>query len=172
MTTDWQPTLTGERIVARPLRAEDFEPLFAVASDPLLWEQHPDKTRSTREGFEKFFKAGLESKGALAVVERSTGALIGSSRFADHRAEAGSVEIGYTFIARSHWGTGTNSELKRMMLGYAFSRVKTVTFVIGPENFRSRKAVEKLGASQVPEEEAKALVYDKRCSVVYRLTKP
>ncbi|TPW21392.1 MAG: acetyltransferase [Elusimicrobia bacterium] len=172
METDWQPSLTGKRLELRPLRADDLEPLFAVAADPLIWEQHPDKTRCTREGFEKFFKAGLESKGALAVVDRATGELIGSSRFADHRSQAGSVEIGYTFLARKHWGTGTNAELKRLMLAYAFEHVKTVYFVISPENFRSRKAVERLGASQVPEDEAKALVYDKRCSVVYRLTKP
>lgn len=172
MIVDWQPTLTGERIAVRPLGPEDFEPLFAVASDPLLWEQHPDKTRSTREGFERFFKAGLGSKGALTIADRATGELVGSSRFADHRAAAGSVEIGYTFVARKFWGTGLNAELKRLMLGYAFRHVGTVYFVIGPENFRSRKAVEKLGATLVPEEEAKALVYDKRCSVVYRLTKP
>lgn len=172
MNADWQPTLVGERISLRPLAEADLEPLFAVAADPLLWEQHPDKTRSTREGFEKFFRAGMESKGALAIVDRTSGKLIGSSRFADHRVEAGSVEIGYTFIARSHWGTGTNAELKRLMLDYAFARVKTVYFVIGPENFRSRKAVEKLGAVQVDETTAQALVYDKRCSVVYRLKKP
>lgn len=172
MATNWQPTLVGELISLRPLAETDFDPLFAVAADPLLWEQHPDKTRYTREGFEKFFRAGMESKGALAIVDRATGDLIGSSRFADHRVEAGSVEIGYTFIARSHWGTGTNAKLKRLMLDYAFAQVKTVYFVIGPENFRSRKAVEKLGAVQVDEATAKAVVYDKRCSVVYRLTKP
>lgn len=169
MSVDWQPVLTGDNIALRPLRVEDFEALFAVAADPLLWEQHPDKTRDTREGFGKFFKAGMESKGALAIVDRGTGKLIGSSRFADHRVEAGSVEIGYTFIARSHWGTGTNAELKRLMLDYAFQQVGTVYFIIGPENFRSRKAVEKLGAVQVDEATAQALVYDKRCSVVYRL---
>lgn len=172
MTADWQPTLTGERILLRPLRAEDFEPLFAVASDPLLWEQHPDKTRSTREGFGRFFSDGMGSKGALAVVDRATGSLIGSSRFADHRVGAGSVEIGYTFIARAHWGTGTNAELKRLMLDYAFELVKTVYFVIGPENLRSRRAVEKLGAVLVDEATAQAVVYDKRGSVVYRLAKP
>lgn len=172
MAADWQPTLAGERLVLRPLAEADFEPLFAVAADPLLWEQHPDKTRSTRDGFEKFFRAGMESKGALAIVEKAAMKLIGSSRFADHRVGAGSVEIGYTFIARAHWGTGTNAELKRLMLDYAFQQVGTVYFVIGPENFRSRKAVEKLGAAQVDEETAKAVVYDKRCSVVYRLTRP
>lgn len=172
MAADWQPTLTGARILLRPLRAEDFAPLFAVASDPLIWEQHPDKTRSTREGFGRFFSAGLGSKGALAVVEKATGSLIGSSRFADHRVGAGSVEIGYTFIARAHWGTGTNAELKRLMLEHAFALVKTLSFVIGPENLRSRRAVEKLGAVLVPEAEARSLVYDMRGSVVYRLAKP
>ncbi|TBR17247.1 N-acetyltransferase [bacterium] len=172
MSADWQPTLEGETLRLRPLAAGDLEPLFAVASDPLLWEQHPDKTRHTRAGFEKFFGDGLASKGALAVLERSSGELVGSSRFADHRTGAGSVEIGYTFLARRLWGTGANGELKRLMLGYAFRHVETVYFVIGPENFRSRKAVEKLGAVQVDDASAQAVVYDKRCSVVYRLTRP
>jgi RimJ/RimL family protein N-acetyltransferase len=171
MSADWQPTLEGERLCLRPLAEGDFEPLYAVASDPLLWEQHPDKTRHTREGFEKFFRAGMDSKGALAVLERAIGELAGTSRFVDHRTGAGSVEIGYTFLARRLWGTGANGELKRLMLGFAFERVETVTFVIGPENFRSRKAVERLGAVLVDPAEAEALVTDKRCSVVYRLPK-
>jgi RimJ/RimL family protein N-acetyltransferase len=171
MSFDRQPTLTGERLLLRPLAEGDFEPLFALASDARVWEQHPDKARSTREGFAKFFRGGLESKGALAVVERATGELVGSSRYADHRAAAGSVEIGWTFLARRLWGTGANAELKRLMLEHAFKRVGTVYFVVAPDNFRSRKAVEKLGAAQVPDDEAKALVHDKRCSVVYRLSR-
>lgn len=166
MTPDWQPTLTGETIELRPMRREDRDGLFAVASDRLLWEQHPDQTRYTPEGFDKFFAEGLTSGGALTIVDRRTGELLGGSRYAPHPA---AVEIGWTFVARKRWGTGLNGELKRLMLAHAFRFVDAVVFVIGPDNMRSRKAVEKLGAELLPEGEALALVRDKRCSVVYRL---
>lgn len=166
MSPDWQPTLTGETIELRPMREGDRDGLFAVASDKLLWAQHPDQTRWTREGFDRFFGAGLESKGALTIVERATGKLLGCSRYAPHPS---AVEIGWTFVARERWGTGLNTELKRLMLAHAFRFVDAVVFAIGPDNMRSRKAVEKLGAALLPEAEALALVRDKRCSVVYRL---
>lgn len=148
----------------------DFEELFRVAADPGIWEQHPDKTRHTREGFAKFFRSGMESGGALVALDKATGAVIGASRFTDHRPEASSVEIGYTFLARAHWGRGTNAEMKRLMLEHAYRFVEKVYFVIGPENFRSRKAVEKLGAV-LAGEEGRRQVKDPRCSVVYVLSK-
>lgn len=168
---DWRPTLLGTTVRLRPMVEEDFEALFLAASDPGIWEQHPDKTRHTREGFSRFFRSGMESGGALVALDKATGAIIGASRFTDHRTDSSSVEIGYTFLARAQWGTGTNAEMKRLMLEYAFRSVKKVYFVIGPENFRSRKAVEKLGAT-LAGEEGRRHVKDPRCSVVYVLAKP
>jgi N-acetyltransferase len=144
-----QPLLKGELLELRPLRPEDFDDLYAVASDPLIWEQHPHNTRYQEEVFRKFFRGALESGGALIAIDSDTGRVIGSSRYDGYDQEKSQVEIGWTFLAKSHWGGVYNGEMKRLMLEHAFKFVNNVVFVIGIRNFRSQKAVEKLGAVQV-----------------------
>jgi len=142
---DLQPTLQGRRLELRPLRADDYAALFAVASDPMIWEQHPAKERCTEAGFREFFRKALESGDALVAIDRSHGKVIGSSRFHGHDPAAGEVEIGWTFLARSHWGGVYNGEMKELMLRHAFRFVDRVVFLVAPENIRSQKAVEKIG---------------------------
>jgi RimJ/RimL family protein N-acetyltransferase len=146
-----QPTLRGELLELRPLRAEDFDALYAVASDPLVWEQHPDRHRWREEVFRAYFDEQLASGGGLAVVDRAAGATIGSSRYHDYSAERSEVEVGWTFLGRAYWGGTYNRELKRLMLGHAFESVDRVVFCIAPENIRSQRSVEKLGARRVGE---------------------
>ena len=145
-STGWQPYLRGELLTLRPLEKTDFEALHAAASDPLIWEQHPEPTRWQRDVFRQYFVAGLVCRGALVVLDAATNAVIGSSRYLDHDPQRSSVEIGYTFLARTYWGGQYNRELKALMLDYAFERVNTVFFVVGEGNVRSQKAVLKLGA--------------------------
>ncbi|GAB3975793.1 GNAT family N-acetyltransferase [Plantactinospora veratri] len=145
MPFDRQPRLTGESLDVRPLRAEDFADLYAVAADPLLWVQHPEPDRYREEVFRVFFRSALDSAGALAVVDRRAGRIIGSSRYHGYDEERSEVEIGWTFLARSHWGGGANRELKWLMLAHAFTAVESVVFLVGPENLRSQRAVEKIG---------------------------
>jgi N-acetyltransferase len=147
MDFELQPTLQGERLHLRPLQPEDFEPLFAAAKDPRIWEQHPEPDRHLREVFQRYFDGGLASRGALVAIDRGSGRMIGSSRFHDLKPEDGEVEIGYTFLERAYWGGAHNGELKRLMLDHAFRFVKRVVFVIGETNLRSQKAIEKIGAS-------------------------
>ena len=144
-----QPVLKGQLLELRPLRPEDFDELYAVASDPLIWEQHPHNTRYQEEVFRKFFQDALASGGALIAVDSKTGRVIGSSRYDGYGKEKSQVEIGWTFLARSHWGGVYNGEMKRLMLEHAFKFVDNVVFVIGIQNLRSQKAVEKLGAVRV-----------------------
>lgn len=148
-----QPTLEGEVVRVRPLVAADFDALFSIASDPLLWEQHPAKERAERAGFERWFVEAMSSKGALAVIDRTDDRLIGSSRYARFDATRREVEIGWTFLARSHWGGAYNSDLKRIMLDHAFRFVDAVVFRVHSENLRSQRAVEKLGANRIGVEE-------------------
>src|SRR5262245_21715827 len=108
---DLQPTLSGELVTLRPLRSDDFETLYAVASDPLIWEQHPESTRYQRDVFQKFFEKALESGGAFVVLETATGRVLGSSRFYDYRPRERDVMIGFTFLARECWGHGHNREM-------------------------------------------------------------
>jgi RimJ/RimL family protein N-acetyltransferase len=145
MPFDLQPILKGEIIELRPLRPEDFRDLYAVASDPLIWEQHPMKERYQEKVFKEFFREALESGGAFIAIDSKDGRVIGSSRFYGYNPEKSEIEIGWTFLARSHWGGTYNKEMKQLMLRHAFRFVNTVVFLVGPHNFRSQKAVEKIG---------------------------
>jgi N-acetyltransferase len=163
---DRQPTLVGPLLQLRPLRPEDWLDLFAVASDPLIWAQHPDSDRYKEGVFRQFFTDALNSGGALVAIERSSGTVVGSSRFHGFDAEQRVVEIGWSFLARRCWGGRHNGEMKRLMLEHAFKTVERVVFVIGPNNYRSRRAVEKIGAVFIGvRPDAKG-----RESVVYELT--
>ena len=142
---DYQPHLTGELVELRPLVAEDWEPLYAVASDPLIWELHPQRNRHEEAVFRVYFEGGMASGGALVVCDRTSGVIIGCSRYSAQFAQPGEMEIGWTFLARSHWGGAYNREMKRMMLAHAFRFVDTVIFRIGEQNSRSRRAMEKIG---------------------------
>lgn len=142
---DLQPTLKGDLLELRPLRAEDFHDLYAVAGDPLIWEQHPVKDRYKEEVFKVFFREALESGGALIASDSKDGEVIGSSRFHGYDEEKGEIEIGWTFLARSHWGGTYNGEMKQLMLRHAFGFVNSVIFVVGLQNLRSQRAVEKIG---------------------------
>jgi N-acetyltransferase len=167
----WQPTLVGPRFIARPMQASDFEPLFAAASDPGIWELHPVRDRGTRPKFEIYFNTGIASGGALVVEEKETGTIVGSSRYTAHDPERRSIEIGYTFLTRNHWGTGGNRELKTLMLNHAFQYVDVVEFVVGVKNLRSRGAMEKLGGKLVRNLCEREPEGDMRESVVYEIAK-
>lgn len=145
MPFELQPILKGELLELRPLQAEDFAALYAVAADPLIWEQHPARDRYQEEVFREFFREALASRGAFLVLDAKTGRVIGSSRFHGYDEAKSEIEIGWSFLARSHWGGVYNREMKQLMLLHAFQFVNTVVFLVGPENWRSRRAVEKIG---------------------------
>ncbi len=146
MLVDLQPILKGKLLELRPLRTEDFDDLYAVACDPLIWEQHPNNDRYKKEVFQEFFRKAMESKGALIAIDTKDGRVIGSSRFYGYHKEKSEIEIGWSFLARSHWGGIYNAEMKQLMLDHAFKYVDSVIFLIGRQNLRSQKAVEKIGA--------------------------
>lgn len=143
---DWQPTLHGRLVTLQPLAAHDFEALYAVASDPLIWALHPEPTRWQREVLTRFFDSAMAGGSALLVRDAHTNDVIGSSRWYEWDASAQEVAIGYTFLARSHWGGAVNGELKQLMLAHSFRYAQRVWFHVGTENHRSRRALEKIGA--------------------------
>ena len=163
MSFDLQPILEGKLLRLRPLQPEDWEDLYAVASDPLIWEQHPSKDRYKEEVFKEFFRDALASSGALIASDSRDGHVIGSSRFYGYDEEKSEIEIGWTFLARSHWGGLYNQEMKQLMLRHAFIFVKSVVFLVGPENLRSQRALENIGAvragSKSDESGQKSFVY-------------
>jgi RimJ/RimL family protein N-acetyltransferase len=160
---DSQPTLTGRLVSIRPLHPDDYAELYAVAADPLIWAQHPVKNRYTEAVFREFFAESLASGGALLVADARSHRVIGSSRYFGYREADREVEIGWTFLARSHWGGQYNGELKALMLRHAFRFADSVVFFVGPENIRSQRALEKIGAARQPE-------CDEQGRLVYRIT--
>ncbi len=163
---DLQPTLTSKRITLRPLAEQDFDPLFAAASDPLVWAQHPEPARGTLEGFTQHFDVALKSKSCLAAIDPAQQSVIGWSRYTNYDSSR-FVMIGHTFLARSHWGGPTNAEMKRLMLQHAFTDVEEVRFAVAEHNLRSRRAVEKLGAELAGAEDTPRWG---QIHVLYRLT--
>jgi RimJ/RimL family protein N-acetyltransferase len=153
MNADLQPHLVGELIELRPLREADWEPLFQIAADSLLWKQHPNHNRHEADVFRKFFNEAIHSGGALVAIDRRAQRIIGSSRFSWYDTKQLTIEIGWTFLARDCWGGRHNGEMKRLMLQHAFTFARRVVFVIGPDNVRSRRAIERLGAVLTPDRE-------------------
>jgi RimJ/RimL family protein N-acetyltransferase len=168
VTFDYQPVLEGELLTLRPLVEGDFDALFDVASDPTIWEQHPVHDRYREPVFRRFFLDALACGGTLVAQTRTDGRLTGSSRFHRYSAERREVEIGWTFLARSHWGGTYNGEMKRLMCAHAFRFVDSVVLLIGLENRRSQRAAEKVGAIRV----GRRPDASGRPSYLYRLTKP
>lgn len=167
---DFQPTLVGETISLLPLKPEDLDALHAAASDPWIWEQHPESTRYRRQVFEDgYFAGAVDSGSAFVVTDHASGKIIGSSRYYDWDPEKKEVAIGYTFLARSHWGGATNREMKQLMLDHAFRWAKVVWFHIGSDNWRSRKAMEKLGGRLCPGE---SKILQGALHVYYRIDAP
>jgi RimJ/RimL family protein N-acetyltransferase len=166
---DRQPVLEGDRLRLRPLRPDDWDALFAVASDRLIWDVHPQHDRWQEPVFRAFFADALEKGGAVAVIDKANGAVIGSSRWQGHDPQGSSVEIGWTFLARSHWGGSYNRELKRLMLAHALRFVERVHFRVGEGNLRSRRAMEKIGGRLTEQSEMVPTVGGMVRHVVYEI---
>lgn len=147
MEFDLQPTLRGAQLTLRPLTAADREPLWEAARDPLVWEVHPDPSRCTRPGFERYFDGLLQGCGSLAVMDNATGRIIGATRYYDWEPEKREVAIGYTFLTREFWGGAANREMKRLLIQHAAPHVQVIWFHVGKGNVRSRRAMEKIGAT-------------------------
>jgi len=166
-----QPTLNNDCIKISPLKITDFEILYQIASDPLIWEQHPNKDRYQKGVFETFFKGAMESGGGFLVLDNKTGSPIGSSRFYELDEKEKSIAIGYTFLAREHWGSTFNKALKSLMLNHAFKYVNTVIFHIGANNIRSQKAIEKLGVKKIGQVEMEYYGEQKKLNFIYQINK-
>ena len=166
-----QPILENDDVKLVPLQENDFEQLFSVASDPLVWEQHPNKDRYKRDVFERFFEGAIESGGAFKIIEKNTGEIAGSTRFYNYNAADNSIFIGYTFYARKFWGSKMNPQVKKLMLDYIFQFVDKVNFHVGKDNLRSQKAMEKLGAKKVDEVTVAYYGEPDRLNVVFEILK-
>ena len=171
MNINIQPTLENENVILHPLQDKDFADLYAVASDPKIWEQHPNKDRCKIEVFKVFFDGAMQSKGAFKIVNKASGHVMGSTRFYDHNQEENSISIGYTFYGREYWGRGFNHSVKSLMLDYIFQFVSKVHFHIGAENIRSQIAIGRLGTTKIDEQEIAYFGEQAKLNYIYCLTK-
>ena len=148
MEFEFQPSLDGPYFKIRPMEESDQENLFAVASNPLIWEQHTDR-RYEPEVFNDFFNQTIKSKGGLVVIDKKTGKIIGSNRFSEITGTEDAVEIGWSFLHFDYWGGKTNREVKSMLMAHAFQFVNNTVYYIDKNNPRSIKATEKLGGKLI-----------------------
>ncbi|SDF11581.1 GNAT family N-acetyltransferase [Epilithonimonas hungarica] len=166
-----QPILENENVKLLPLKENDLEKLFSVASDPLVWEQHPNKDRYKREVFETFFRGAMESGGAFRIIDKESNETAGSTRFYDYNADDNSIFIGYTFYGRKFWGSKLNPQVKKLMLDHIFQYVDKVNFHVGKDNIRSQKAMEKLGAKKVDEVNIAYYGEPEKLNIVFEINK-
>lgn len=171
MNFDIQTILENDTVILIPLQEQDFEDLYAVAEDPKIWEQHPNRDRWKKEVFRTFFDGAIQSKGAFKIVEKDSGQIIGCSRYYDYSASEDAIKIGYTFYATSYWGKGYNPSVKKLMLDYIFPYVSTVYFHIGSNNIRSQIAIGRLGAIKMGEEEIAYFGEASKLNFVYGLSR-
>lgn len=171
MTPPMQPTLSDDRVLLRPIAAVDYAALFAVASDPLIWEVHPAHDRWQEPVFRKFFAEGLASNGGLVIIDRATDRIIGSSRYDIRVCQTGEVEIGWTFLARDYWGGEWNRAIKRLVLANAFEcGFDTAIFLVGDNNLRSRRAMEKIGGRLTDRRQHWDMAGTQASHVIYAIT--
>lgn len=172
VTPDLQPILTGDTVELRPTVPADWDALFAVASDPQIWAIHPAHDRWQEPVFRQYFADALASGGGLTIRDRATSRVIGASRYREDPAEPGKCEIGWTFLSRDHWGGATNREVKRLMIGHILRFYKAATFMVGADNLRSRRAMEKIGGRLNGRSETRVLGGVEREHVVYEIDEP
>ena len=172
MTLDIQPFHLKNNIVQLvPLQESDFDRLYEVASDPLVWEQHPTPNRYQKEVFRTYFEGAMLSKGALLVLDSQTNQVIGCTRFYDFNADTNSIKIGYTFIGRKFWGQDFNKNMKTLMINYAFQNLEKVLFDIGANNIRSQIAISKIGAIKISEREVTYYGEAPKLNFTYQISK-
>jgi N-acetyltransferase len=172
MKFDIQPLfLQNDLLKMIPLQEKDFDELYQIASDPLVWEQHPNKLRYQKNVFQNYFEGAMQSKGAFIIRETNSNETIGCTRFYDFNPEDNSIIIGYTFIGRKFWGKDYNKTIKKLMLDYAFQYVDKVYFHIGAFNIRSQKAIEKIGAIKIDEFEVEYYGEDSKLNYIYQIVK-
>lgn len=168
---DLQPILENDLIKVRPMNSQDLESLYKVAKDPKIWEQHPCD-RYIRSEFEKFFAESMASKGALIILDKVTGKIIGSSRFKKVDGFPNGIEIGWTFLDRKYWGGKYNKEIKSLMIDHAFQYIENVILYIDKTNIRSQKAAEKINGQKIVKSEYKELPKTKADILTFVIKKP
>lgn len=147
-------TLEGQHVRLEPLSLEHLDALWAVADDPELWKFTTVNIRN-REEMRAYIEEALQLSAAGTVIafatrDKKSDAIVGSTRLADIQTHHRTMEIGWTWIARSHQRTAVNTEAKYLMLRHAFEKMdaRRVMLKTDETNVRSRAAIARIGAKQ------------------------
>ncbi|PTS94495.1 N-acetyltransferase [Pedobacter sp. HMWF019] len=171
MNFSLQQPLENESVKLVPLKNNDFDALYQVASDKDIWMQHPNKDRWKKEVFQLFFEGAIQSKGAFKIIDKSSNEIVGCTRFYDYQESDKSILIGYTFYATKHWGTGLNPSVKKLMMDYIFQFVNRILLHVGAGNLRSQIAVGRLGATKIAEESVAYYGEASKLNFIYEIKK-
>jgi RimJ/RimL family protein N-acetyltransferase len=143
--------LAGQFVVLEPLAPEHEAGLYAASADPAVWRWLSVGQPRTPDAFHAWFEEALALPRSVpfATLGARTGTPIGSSRYLELRPEHRVLEIGWTWLSPSAWGTGANVEAKLLQLEHAFERLgaRRVEFKTDALNDRSRAALAALPAA-------------------------
>jgi len=145
--------LRGRNIELRPLELETLGALFAVAQDPNIW-RFTSVDYSIEQNFYPNFSAALRGREEgksypFLIYSTESSKIIGTTRLLEIVPEDRKLEIGVTWLASQYWGTGVNTQCKYLLLEYCFEslNLNRVQFRAKSDNSRSRRALEKIGAT-------------------------
>lgn len=145
--------LENDRVKLLPLTLENYQNLIPIASEKKLVQYSPSDIE-TPEVLKNYVITALEQQNQkisipFIIFDRASGKFAGSTRYMNINWKNKVLHIGSTWIGKEFQGTGLNTEMKQLMLNYAFTNLdfEKVEFRIDERNIRSRKAVEKLGCT-------------------------
>ena len=153
---NWEtPTiLESENLKLIPLSLEFKDDLLNAAKDGELWKLWYTSVPS-EETIDQYIDTALQqfqNKTSLpfVIVNKATDSIIGSTRYCNIDSSNRRLEIGYTWYAKTFQRTGVNTECKYLLLQHAFEvyQVIAVEFKTHWFNYRSRNAIQRLGAKQ------------------------
>jgi len=147
--------LENDRVILRPLTAEDFDLLLPYSiNEPTLW-QYSLTPADGPANLKKYIDSALDKRAKndsypFIVFDKSAQKIAGSTRFYDYQIRHNTVQLGYTWYGSEFWGTGLNQNCKKLLLSYAFDilGIHRLEFRADNNNKRSIAAMKKLGCTE------------------------
>lgn len=147
-------TLEGKHVKLVPMGLHHVDALLGAALDPKIW-QFTSSIIRTADEMRRYVETALSWQSAGTAVpfvttERSSGSVIGSTRFGNIDWEHRRAEIGWTWLNPKWWRTPINTEAKYLMLRHAFEEWNCIRVELktAAKNERSRAAIARIGGKE------------------------
>lgn len=148
------PTLANERVLLKPLSEEDYEGLYAIGLEPLLWAVSINSIVS-QEDLQRYLKTAIEQRQhrqalPFTIIDKTNNQIAGCTRYGNISFEHKRLEIGWTWLGIKFQKTGLNRACKYELLQYAFEtlHMQRVELKTDALNMKSREAMRKMGATE------------------------